>query len=246
MRRSLQRVRAHHYERFQFRSEADHLRSETDHLRSEQTISDQRVALAESKAKLIEVTDALKRVVNLMSTAIELRDPYTKGHSEHVAEMTLKVAKLKYSDRFSDLEAVRMAAIVHDIGKIAVNEIVLNKPTFLTDAEFEMIKSHTFLGSRLIASFDFAQIFNDAIHSHHENYDGTGYPDGLKGNEIPLIARIIRVTDYFDALTSIRPYRPAMQVYDAINLMRKNEHCFDPDVFKFFMDNMQRLTIRCA
>ncbi len=209
-----------------------------------QIIADQRVALEESNRKFIEIRDVLKRTINLMTTAIELRDPYTKGHSDHVAEIAFKIARLRFSDQFPDLELLRMAAAIHDIGKIAINESVLNKPTLLTDAEFEMIKCHTILGSKLVAPLDFNILFNDAVRSHHENYDGTGYPDNLKGNEIPLIARIIRVCDYFDALTSSRPYRPALRVRDAINIMKKNKHCFDPDILKFFINNIGRLTNR--
>jgi putative nucleotidyltransferase with HDIG domain len=210
-----------------------------------QTIAEHRFAIAERDEKIICINDALRRVVDLMGTAIELRDPYTKGHSDHVAEITLNIAESGFPDQFTDLEAVRMAAIIHDVGKIAVNEIILNKPTLLTEAEFEMIKSHTFLGSKLITHFDFDPILNDAILRHHENFDGSGYPDGLKGNEIPLIARIIRVADYFDALTSCRPYRPALQVDEAINIMRKKRHFFDPDIFNIFLDNKDQLTRRC-
>ncbi|NOY85918.1 MAG: HD domain-containing protein [Deltaproteobacteria bacterium] len=207
-----------------------------------QTIAGHRAAIAEGEENIIDI----KCATNLMSAAIGLRNPYTKNHSDHVAEITLNIAESGFSDQFVNLDTVRMAAIIHDVGKIAVDEFILNKPTLLTEAEFEMIKFHTFLGRKLIADFDYNPMLNDAILSHHENYDGTGYPNGLKGDEIPLIARIIRVADYFDALTSSRPYRSTLQVDDAINIMRKNMHCFDPDVFKVFINNKQWLTRFCT
>ncbi len=188
------------------------------------------------------VREVLDRVSMLLANVIESRDPYTKGHSEHVAELTVNTVRFLFPKTFSDMQMVTTAALLHDVGKIGITETVLNKPTLLTEAEFIMIKSHTILGEKLVKPLSLGIVLQEAIRFHHENFDGSGYPDGLAGNEIPLIARIIRLGDYFDALTSSRPYRPAMGLNEALEVMKTNHHCFDPEIFKFFRDNILRLT----
>jgi len=151
-----------------------------------------------------------------------------------------------FPEVFPNIGIVRIASLIHDIGKIGINETVLNKPTLLTEAEFVMIKCHTTLGKKLIEPLALDSLLTEAVMCHHENYDGTGYPDGLRGEDIPLIARIIRIADYFDALTTSRPYRGALSVREAIKIMKKNRHCFDPEIFSYFLDNIGQLTRRCA
>jgi len=209
-----------------------------------QIISDQKQTICDIKDEIMTFREVLKRTSILLVNAIELRDPYTKGHSDHVSELTEKIARLAFSETFPNFEIVKMAALLHDVGKIGISETVLNKPTLLTDAEFIMVKFHTNLGERLVKPLMLDNLLREAILHHHENFDGSGYPDGLRGQEIPLIARIIRVADYFDALTSSRPYRAAMSKDKAIEVMKKNQHCFDPEIFKFFTSNIYRLTRR--
>jgi putative nucleotidyltransferase with HDIG domain len=211
-----------------------------------QTISVQRNEIAKQKRMVIDISDILKRTVDLLSNAIELRDPYTKGHSDHVAEITEKIARIMFPDKFINIETVRIAALIHDVGKIGTSEAVLNKPTLLTEAEFEMIKCHTTLGKKLVEPLALDNLLTEAILSHHEDYSGTGYPYGLRGQDIPLIARIIRIADYFDALTTSRPYRGALDVGEALKIMKKNQNCFDPEIFDFFIKNIKHLTRRCA
>ena len=217
-----------------------------------QTIAEQRQTIAEQKDvidsernKVFQIADILQRTSVLLSRAIELRDPYTKGHSEHVAEIISNfITKHQLDLSANNIEVVQMAALIHDIGKLGINEIILNKPTMLTEAEFEMIKSHTTLGLKLIEPFLLDPLIGDSVLYHHENYDGSGYPMGLKGTEIPLIARLIRIADYYDALTSSRPYRSALKPSKAITIMQKNSHCFDPELLSIFVKNVQKLSFK--
>ena len=181
-----------------------------------------------------------------MSKAIELRDPYTKGHSEHVAEITENIARKMFPKEFLNIKYIRIAALLHDVGKIGINETVLNKPTLLTDAEYIIIQSHTTLGEKLIKPMALNKLLTEAILFHHEDYDGGGYPRGLQGQNIPLIARIIRIADYFDALTTNRPYRGSLNVTETLEIMSKNKRCFDPKIFDYFINNIKQLTRRCT
>lgn len=208
-------------------------------------IAAQERIIADQQKQICKAKDFTERIIKLLSTAIELRDPYTKGHSDLVAEVTSKIAKNLFSNVFPDINLVTYGALLHDIGKVAISETVLNKPTRLTQAEFEMIKLHTTLGAKLVEPVAIDKLFTEAILFHHEDFDGGGYPKGLRGRDIPLIARIIRVADYFEALTSDRPYRRAMEVEKALEVMNKNSHCFDPEIFGYFINNLDQLTMRC-
>ncbi|WP_457552465.1 HD-GYP domain-containing protein [Desulfobacula sp.] len=218
-----------------------------------QTISDQRQIISDhikeaerQKQMVFDINEILERTANLLSNAIELRDPYTKGHSEHVAEITKNIACKMFSKEFINIKYIKIAALLHDVGKIGISETVLNKPTLLTDAEYIMIQSHTTLGEKLIKPMALNKLLTEAILFHHEDYDGGGYPKGLQGEDIPLIARIIRIADYFDALTTNRPYREPLNVTKALEIMTKNKKCFDPEIFNFFVNNITQLTRRCT
>jgi len=227
----------------QKRTIADQLQTIAD---QKQTIADQSNELVIQKKKVIDLSDVLERTAVLLSNMIELRDPYTKGHSEHVAEITENIVRGMFPEEFNNIGTVKLAALIHDVGKIGINETVLNKPTLLTEAEFVMIKCHTTLGKKLIEPLALDNLLSEAILSHHENYNGTGYPDGLQGQDIPLIARIIKIADYFDALTTSRPYRGALGADEAIKIMKRYQDCFDPEIFSFFVDNIRQLTRRYA
>ena len=218
-----------------------------------QTIAEQRQTIAEQKEKIdigkkkvIEISEVIQRTSILLSRAIELRDPYTKGHSEHVGEMAVNFVTLNHLLNFpkEKIPVIYRAGLLHDVGKIGITEQVLNKPTKLTEAEFIMIKYHTNLGYDLIEPLLFDELIGNAILYHHENFDGSGYPKGLKGDEIPLIARIFRIVDCYDALTSSRPYRPAFKPKVALQIMKEDSRCFDPKLFTFFVENIKHLTNR--
>jgi len=151
--------------------------------------------------------NVLVSTVHTLSTAIDARDDVTPRHVRRVQHGTLALARelgVTDEDTLCGLEA---AALLHDTGKIAVPEHILNKPGRLTASEFETMKRHAPIGAQILASIEFPYPVAPIVRHHHENWDGTGYPDGLKGEEIPLGARILSVVDCFDALTSDRPYR---------------------------------------
>jgi putative nucleotidyltransferase with HDIG domain len=145
-------------------------------------------------------------LILFLGKVVSLKSPYTMNHSNHVRNLTLTLARqIGFSpDRCKALE---YAAILHDIGKIAISEYVINKPTMLTELEMSMMQQHTILGHKLIQSLCLDQLIGEVILYHHENYDGSGYPEGLKGDQIPLAARLVRVTDTFDAMVPSLPRR---------------------------------------
>lgn len=210
--------------------------------KQKQIIAEQKQIIAEIKEKIFSYSEILEKLSMLLANTIELRDPYTKGHSEHVSEITSNIVKLMFPEKYPNVTTVKIAGLIHDIGKIGINENILNKPTILTEAEFIMIKHHTVLGEKLIKPLALGSLWCEAILYHHENFDGSGYPYGLKGEQIPLIARIIRIADVFDALTSQRPYREALKLEKAFEIMKKNHNHFDPEIFEFFLKNLNRLT----
>ena len=161
----------------------------------------------------------LVSTVHTLSTAIDARDDVTPRHVRRVQHGTLALARelgVTDEDTLSGLEA---AALLHDTGKIAVPEHILNKPGRLTASEFETMKRHAPIGAQILASIEFPYPVAPVVRHHHENWDGTGYPDGLKGEEIPLGARILSVVDCFDALTSDRPYRSRMTEQEALTII---------------------------
>ncbi|HID07104.1 MAG TPA: HD domain-containing protein [Armatimonadetes bacterium] len=150
--------------------------------------------------------------------AIEARDPYTKGHSEKVAEYAQQLGQyIHLSD--GAVEALQMAGLLHDVGKIGVPDSILLKPSRLTDEEYEQIKKHPVYSSRIIEPVPFPWDIMTPVYHHHERYDGDGYPAGLRGDDIPLAARVVAVADTFDAVTSNRAYRKGMPVSDALALI---------------------------
>jgi HD-GYP domain-containing protein (c-di-GMP phosphodiesterase class II) len=175
------------------------------------------------------MTDLLPFLTNLIS----LRDPHASGHSHHVTELaTVLGQRVELSSE--RLHLLGFAARIHDIGKIAINEFIINKPGRFTEAEYIMVQQHSLLGSRLIENLDLDPLIPKIILNHHENFDGSGYPYGTKGEDIPLEARIVRITDTYDALTSNRGYRPAYTYQEAIQIMEREQHCFDPILLEMF------------
>jgi len=162
---------------------------------------------------------------------VELRDPYTSGHQERVANLAIAIAQeMKFDD--VQIENLRMAAIIHDIGKIYVPSDILNKPGRLSDIEFGLIKTHSQYGYDIVKGMDFPCSVAQAILQHHERLDGSGYPNGLRGGEeILLEAKILAVADVVEAMASHRPYRPALGIDKALEEISKNKgRLYDPDV----------------
>jgi len=178
----------------------------------------------------------IKNIVVLLTRAIELRDPYTKGHSEFVSKYSTLLAK--ECGFKSNIEFFQYGSFLHDIGKIAIPDYVLNKPTLLTKAEMDMIKKHPLYGKELIENLNFDEVIYNCVLYHHEACDGSGYPFGLKKEEIPLEARILTIVDHFNALTTKRPYRDAMSIDEALELMWKQKEKYDPYLFDIFREKV--------
>jgi putative nucleotidyltransferase with HDIG domain len=153
--------------------------------------------------------------IRALATALDARDPYTAGHSERVSALSVAVARALQVPG-DDVEVIRLGALLHDIGKIGVPDEVLLKPSALTDAEFDIIKQHPVLGARILRSVPFLTRHLVVVELHHERPDGRGYPHGLRGDDIPVAARIVHAADAYDAMTSARAYRRAMPPADAL------------------------------
>ncbi|OGO77285.1 MAG: hypothetical protein A2Y23_02595 [Clostridiales bacterium GWB2_37_7] len=174
--------------------------------------------------------------VKSLSQAIEVKDPYTQGHSMRVGEYAVALGKrLKLSNK--KLENLKMAAILHDIGKIGIEESILNKPGKLTEEEFDKIKTHPENGYKIIQDIEFLKDVSEIVLNHHEKMDGTGYPNGKRQDEIRKEAAILSIADVYDALTSDRPYRKALTVEQAFAIIEegKGKH-FDAQLAEEFMD----------
>ena len=167
------------------------------------------------------------QTISVLGSTIEAKDAYTHGHTERVTEYSLAVARqmaANGSAQFQEgfFENLYIAGLLHDIGKIAVPEAVLNKPGRLTAGERAIIEQHTAKGAEMVKPLSLPQECSDGILYHHERFDGRGYPQGLKGNDIPISAAIIAVADAYDAMTSDRPYRKGLDKAVALEEIRKN------------------------
>lgn len=174
--------------------------------------------------------------IGAFSTAIEAKDGVTGNHVHRVQAYALGLARALDVTDASTLQAIEAAALLHDTGKLAVPEHILNKPGRLTPAEFETMKTHVDVGAEILSSIDFPYPVVPIVRAHHENWDGTGYPRNLKAEDIPIGARILAVVDCFDALTSDRPYRAAMNEADAIAIIvERRGTMYDPQVVDTFL-----------
>jgi len=201
--------------------------------------------VAIDNAKLYEELEQtyLATIRALIST-IEARDPYTKGHTERVAEYSVCIAEAMNLPQ-NEIQDVRFGAALHDIGKLGVERSVLNKPGELDASEWEVIRNHPLAGAKILKGIKFLERALDIVLHHHERFDGTGYPDGLRGAECSLGARIVAVADSFDAMTCDRPYRRALGVREALAQVEKMAgKQFDPQVVEVFLREITRGNIR--
>jgi putative nucleotidyltransferase with HDIG domain len=173
--------------------------------------------------------------VEALSEALDARDGYTAGHAHSVLEMVEATGRhLGLSE--AELEALRCGALFHDIGKIGVPDRVLNKPGPLDDAEWEVMRRHPVIGAQILAPLAFLAASIPIVRHEHEHWDGSGYPDGLRGEQIPLGARVILVCDAYHAMTSDRPYRAALDREEALRRLREGAgRQFDPSVVDAFL-----------
>ena len=184
-------------------------------------------------------------VVSLAS-AVDAKDAYTHGHSQRVALYSGQLAREVGFD-VQELERLELSAVLHDVGKIGVPEAVLNKPDRLTPTEMAAMRSHPSKGAEILSSIRAMRDIVPGVLHHHERFDGGGYPNGLKGQNIPLLARIILIADTFDAMTSSRPYRSALPVQVAVDeIKRCSGTQFDPRLAELFVDLVERGQVRPA
>ena len=163
---------------------------------------------------------AYDETVKGLVAAIEAKDPYTRGHAQRVSQLSEMTARA-YGLSEERCRAIRYSALMHDIGKLGVWNTVLKKPGKLTPEEYEHMKDHPVLGVEIVSEIDLLQEAIDGVRHHHERMDGHGYPDGLKGEDIPLFARLIMVCDAFDSMTSTRVYRVAKTIEEAFDELRR-------------------------
>lgn len=197
------------------------------------------------KTSMDRVADANKHVeqvnrlylstIETLAMAIDAKDQVTHGHIRRVQRYAIGLAERIGVKDHSLLKALEAAALLHDMGKLAVPEHILNKPGKLTHAEFEKMKLHASVGADILSSIEFPYPVVPIVRHHHESWDGSGYPDGLKGTEIPIGARILSVVDCFDALTSHRPYRPQLSNAEALRILKnRSGSMYDPLVVETF------------
>jgi putative nucleotidyltransferase with HDIG domain len=193
-------------------------------------------ARSDMEALLRVEQDSLLSAITALAAALEARDPYTRTHSRNVAHFSAKLAsKLGLDD--ARVDEVHLAGQLHDIGKIGIKDEILLKPGRLTLDEFGEIKRHPDLSVNILRPFRHLDNVRAAIRHHHEKMDGSGYPEGLKGEEIPLTARIMAVIDVFDAMTSDRPYRPALTFDEALEEMKRMSGPeLDPNCVNAFLE----------
>ncbi|MEP6573636.1 MAG: HD domain-containing phosphohydrolase [Gemmatimonadota bacterium] len=196
---------------------------------------DARVDQVDVAAKVNDLEGTYLAVVREWGQSIESADSYTFGHCERVADYACQVGRALGMDEHQ-LTAIRLGAYLHDVGKMRVPHEILNKAGALTAEEFDIIRKHPVWGLELLASVEFPWDIKPIIRWHHEKYDGTGYPDRLKGDEIPLGAQIICIVDVYDALTTTRSYRAAMSPSDAVARMQETRSWWRPDVLTAFLN----------
>jgi len=189
-----------------------------------------------------ELSEALSQLriihmdtVRILSGAIEEKDPYIRGHSNRCRIMAHHVAKaLGYSQR--QLDMLDFGSLLHDVGKIAIDSKILNKPAPLSPDEMKLVQTHPLIGERIVSKVSYFSEIVPMIRWHHERWDGRGYPDGLKGEEIPVESRILNVVDSYDAMTSDRAYRMALSSNRALEIIRQEAgYQFDTEIVELFL-----------
>ncbi len=180
------------------------------------------------------VIQNLHATLKALVRSLEAKDPYTKEHSHRVTQVAVSIATIMECNP-EELDSLRFAGPLHDIGKIGISDQILMKPGKLTKDEYEIIKSHPVIGAEIVGHLGLLPVEKAIIRHHHERWDGKGYPDGLKQEEIPLLSRILAVADTFDAMTSCRPYRKALSIQEAEQEIKRNAGSqFDPVVVEAF------------
>lgn len=214
---------------------AHHGRLSSEHLSTAQNIASQITVALENSRLYEELQELLINAITSLASAIDAKSPWTKGHSERVTMYAVEIG-VRMGLGEAELESLRLAGLLHDIGKIGTYDVILDKPSRLTDEEFALVKKHPERGCEILSPIKQFKNILPAIRHHHERCDGTGYPDGLKGGDIPLHARILCVADSFDSMTADRPYRPAPGIEYAVAEFERCKGCqFDAEVVEAFI-----------
>lgn len=196
------------------------------------------VRLKRSQRELAEAYDS---TLDGWARAVEMRDQCTEDHTRRVVILAERLARILQIPE-EDILQLRRGALLHDIGKLAVPDAILNKPGPLTEQEMAVLREHPRHAYDMLSHIDFLKGARDIAYCHHEHWDGTGYPRGLQGEEIPLAARIFSVVDVWDALSSDRSYRPAWSEEAVLAYMRDNSgRYFDPTILNVFLNNLEKL-----
>ncbi|QEW05365.1 HD domain-containing phosphohydrolase [Nitrincola iocasae] len=176
-----------------------------------------------------------------LAQALQAKDPYTAAHSGRVSHYAVKLGKVLGLNK-EELALLKKGALMHDLGKIGIHDTILNKPSALTDAEYEDMKKHPTITATIMKPLKRFRAFAEIAAWHHERWDGTGYPDGLKGDETPLLARIVAIADTWDAMTGDRVYRPGMPKEKALNILEaeQDQGQFDPELIRIFIQMMKQ------
>jgi HD-GYP domain-containing protein (c-di-GMP phosphodiesterase class II) len=211
--------------------EVEELRDELVRLRAQLAARDRAAERRERKLRA-----SYESTVRALADAVEARDAYTARHAERVAAYGLEIARACGMDAVDDPD-LEFGFLLHDIGKIAISDAILYKPGRLTDEERDAMRRHPLIGEEIVRGIDFLAGARQVVRSHHERWDGAGYPDRLAGEQIPLSARVFAVADTFDALTSDRPYRAAASFREARRVIAEAAGSqFDPTVTEAFDD----------
>ncbi len=214
----------------------------SDDVRLLSTIANHATVAVRNVELFASLREAYLGTVRSLAAAIDAKDAYTRGHSERVAEYgTLVAQRMGLSEE--EILALELAAYLHDIGKIGIPEAILRKPGRLDDEEFAVMKGHPIVGATILTPVEFPWPIMPAVRHHHEHFDGRGYPAGIAGSEIPLLARILTVADSFEAMVSDRPYRKGRDHREAIaEIVRCSGTQFDPQVVDAFVEVAGALT----
>jgi putative nucleotidyltransferase with HDIG domain len=229
----------------ELRQEIGRLRAELAHHEQESAdkerqleryAADLRETFKEERVRSQELHSSYMATVRALSNAVEARDAYTGKHAERVTAYGLEICRA-IGLEVSDGHALEFGFLLHDIGKVAIPDAILYKPGKLTEKERALMAQHPVIGAEIVREIDFLGEATKVVRSHHERWDGTGYPDGLAGEEIPLAARVFAVADVLDALTTDRPYRPASPLETARAMIVEGSGSqFDPVVVEAFIE----------
>lgn len=199
--------------------------------------------LADANTHLEQVNALFLSTIETLAMAVDAKDQVTHGHIRRVQRLATSLATILGVNDAAQTRSIEAAALLHDMGKLAIPEHILNKPGRLSQAEFEKMKQHAGIGADILSAIPFPYPVIPIVRHHHENWDGSGYPDGLVGTAIPIGARILSVVDCYDALTSDRPYRPRMSQEDATSIIvQRRGQMYDPLVVDTFVEHLNALT----